>query len=449
MKCPICETQCKDTSRLCQTCGWEFKRYISDISPAEQEIFNQQLLIFQRNQKKMSQLQNENRKLKLRLKKLIQNPSIIPQKLKHPPSTDSKEFPNLKRDQFETQQEFETRIQNSGTFQVGTARFKEPYDINTGIFPIEIEWKKWTKEHFDIQFSASWIVAQRYTAKSLYETSSTWPVKGNCSLLEKKVVMDLQLQTLKQAFPIQMEWIINNDWIEPITKMEFIFVKGGNFEMGDQFGDGYSYEQPVHRVTLDDFLIGKYPVTQGQWVRVMGKNPANFHKGNNYPVECVSWDDTQTFISKLIKMTPGISLRLPTEAEWEYAARSGGKKEKYAGGNEIDKLAWFDKNSDKTTHPVGQKKANGLGLYDMCGNVWEWCEDLHNDNAYQNHASHDPVCTDNSSGLRVLRGGSWYDDARDCRAALRGRDAPGNRDDLAGFRLVFSPRSVSGQMKAK
>ncbi|KPA09894.1 hypothetical protein MHK_009914, partial [Candidatus Magnetomorum sp. HK-1] len=141
----------------------------------------------------MSQLQKENRKLKLRLKKIIQNPSIIPKKPKHPPSTGSTEFPDLKRGQFETPQEFETRIQNSEAFQVGTARFKEPYDIETGKFPIEIDWKKWTKEHFDIQFKASWIVAQRDTAKSLYETSKTWPVIGNCSLIEKEIIMALQL----------------------------------------------------------------------------------------------------------------------------------------------------------------------------------------------------------------------------------------------------------------
>ncbi|KPA09706.1 formylglycine-generating sulfatase enzyme family protein, partial [Candidatus Magnetomorum sp. HK-1] len=160
-------------------------------------------------------------------------------------------------------------------------------------------------------------------------------------------------------------------------------------------------------------------------------------------------NDTQAFISKLIKMSPGIGLRLPTEAEWEYAARSGGKKEKYAGGNEIGKLARFDENSSKTTHPVGQKEPNGLGLHDMSGNVWEWCEDWYNENAYQDHASHNPVCTDNSSGLRVLRGGSWCSIAGYCRAAIRDGYAPGDRIVDAGFRLVFSPRSVSGQLKAR
>jgi len=147
--------------------------------------------------------------------------------------------------------------------------------------------------------------------------------------------------------------------------------------MGDTFGDGKKDEKPSHKVCVNDFYLGIYEVTQGQWEKVMGNNPSSFKKGNNYPVERVSWEDVQQFIHRLNSQT-GRKYRLPTEAEWEYAARSGGKQEKYAGTNqegELKEYAWFTANSDFQTHPVGQKRPNGLGIYDMIGNVSEWCAD--------------------------------------------------------------------------
>jgi formylglycine-generating enzyme required for sulfatase activity len=224
------------------------------------------------------------------------------------------------------------------------------------------------------------------------------------------------------------------------TGMEFVLVKGGCYEMGDTFGDGDKDENPVHEVCLDDFYIGKYEVTQGQWEEVMGSNPSRFENGSNYPVERVSWNDIQGFIRMLNNKT-GIKYRLPTEAEWEYAARSGGKSEKYAGTSkklELGRYAWYDDNSDSKTHPVGQKKPNGLGLYDMTGNVDEWCQDIYSKKAYSKHQRNNPIYKESGS-FRVLRGGSWNVSPRSLRASHRRYITPDSGYDILGFRLAGTP----------
>lgn len=224
--------------------------------------------------------------------------------------------------------------------------------------------------------------------------------------------------------------------------MEFVYVKGGCYEMGDAFGVGNADEEPMHEVCVSDFYIGKYEVTQEQWGEVTGNNPAFFRRGGNYPVEYISWYDVQEFIRRVNQKT-GMNYRLPTEAEWEYAARSGGKKEKWAGTSresDLDDFAWTDKNSGEQTHPVGQKKPNGLGLFDMSGNVWEWVGDWYDQDYYKYSPRNDPkgpgYSWDNS---RVLRGGSWISMPGDVRTSLRGRRIPSVKGNL-GFRLAFSPR---------
>jgi formylglycine-generating enzyme len=224
------------------------------------------------------------------------------------------------------------------------------------------------------------------------------------------------------------------------TDIEMVFIKGGCFQMGDTFGSGRSDEMPAHEICLDDYSIGTYEVTQAQWLAVMGNNPAsNKACGPDCPVENVSWDDVKVFIKQLNSMT-GKNYRLPWEAEWEYAARSGGKTELWAGTSDEAKLGdyvWFVDNSGEKTHPVGKKKPNGLGMYDMTGNVWEWCQDLHGDNYYKNSPAKNPQGPVRGQS-RITRGGSWGSKSWELRATARGRIYPKNKNASLGFRLVLS-----------
>jgi formylglycine-generating enzyme required for sulfatase activity len=218
--------------------------------------------------------------------------------------------------------------------------------------------------------------------------------------------------------------------------IEMVRVKGGTFTMGytsEQGNDCYSDEKPSHQVTLSDFYIGKYEVTQAQWKAVMGSNPSHF-KGDNLPVETVSWDDAQEFIRKLNVQT-GKNYRLPTEAEWEYAARGGAQSRgtKYSGSNTVGDVAWYDGNSGNAIHPVGQKLPNELGLYDMSGNVWEWCSDWYG--AYSSGSQTNPAGP-SSGSYRVDRGGSWCSYARNARVPFRDYGTPGYRGSALGFRLA-------------
>jgi formylglycine-generating enzyme required for sulfatase activity len=216
----------------------------------------------------------------------------------------------------------------------------------------------------------------------------------------------------------------SREWKDPTTGMEFVWVEGGTYQMGcgSWAGDCKPNELPEHEVTVSGFWIGKYVVTQDQYQKVMGSNPSGFQKGGDYPVESLSWQDAKAFILKLNSKS-GNTFRLPTEAEWEYAARSGGKSEKYAGGNDVDAVAWYVLNSGRSTHPVGTKAPNGLGIYDMSGNVWQWCEDVYDEDAYKKHQRNNPVSTTGGS-FKVMRGGSWSRDSSWVRCTFRGQWDP-------------------------
>ena len=220
--------------------------------------------------------------------------------------------------------------------------------------------------------------------------------------------------------------------------IDMVRVEAGTFTMGatPEMENPWDYEKPAHQVTLtNDYYIGKYEVTQALWQAVMNSNPSNF-KGENLPLEYVSWDDCQEFISKLNRIT-GKKFRLPTEAEWEYAAR-GGKKSKgyqYSGSNNISDVAWYEDNSGSKTHTVGSKQANELGIYDMSGNVWEWCQDWYG--KYSSSSQINPTGA-TSGSRRVRRGGSLYNAAGDCRSSYRIISTPDFRYDHLGFRLVLS-----------
>jgi len=238
---------------------------------------------------------------------------------------------------------------------------------------------------------------------------------------------------------------------------EMILVRGGTFAMGctsEQGSDCIENEKPAHQVSVSDFYIGKYEVTQAQWKAVMGNDSANFQKGDNYPVEWVRWDDivgangasmvingiryyADGFIYKLNQST-GKQYRLPTEAEWEFAARGGNnsKGSKYSGSNTVENVAWYKENSSSSTHPVGTKLPNELGIYNMSGNVWEWCSDWFGD--YNNNTQTNPIGP--SSGfLRVARGGSWGSSVGEVRVSFRSYWYPVSRAFTLGFRLARSP----------
>ena len=225
--------------------------------------------------------------------------------------------------------------------------------------------------------------------------------------------------------------------------MEFVWVPPGEFQMGSTSQHAYDDEQPVTRVRLTKgFYLGKYEVTQAQWEAVMGNNPSGFTDcGGDCPVEQVSWVQVQDFIGRLNARSGGGSYRLPTEAEWEYAARAGTTTDTYAGditqpeGNDpvVDGIAWYRRNSGFRTHPVGRKAPNGWGLYDMLGNVWEWVGDWYG--AYPGGSVTGPSGPSSGSN-RVVRGGGWRDFAETYRSATRGRSSPGGRRNSLGFRLV-------------
>lgn len=218
-----------------------------------------------------------------------------------------------------------------------------------------------------------------------------------------------------------------------------IHVEGGTFTMGCsniQDKDAGDDESPVHQVTLSNYSIGETEVTQELWDAVMESNPS-FFKGSKRPVEQVSWNDCQDFILKLNAAT-GRTFRLPTEAEWEYAARGGQKSESfmYSGSNKVDDVAWYYKNSYGESHDVARRNANELGLYDMSGNVLEWCSDWYDKNYYVNSSQTNPQGPQNGQ-YRVFRGGSWFDYARFCRTSIRLSDHPGYHCSYLGLRLVL------------
>lgn len=200
----------------------------------------------------------------------------------------------------------------------------------------------------------------------------------------------------------------------------------------------YEDETPRHRVVITKaFYMGKYPVTQREWLRLMDSNPSVF-KGDDHPVDSVSWDDANAFIAKLNEREKGKTYRLPTEAEWEYAARAGTNSAFSFGNDEslFSEFGWYGKNSEKRTHPVGSLQPNAWGLYDVHGNVWEWVQDYYNEEYYINSPGTDPTGPETGE-YRVKKGGSWISSPWYCRSAHRIRNAQTGRDFVNGFRIVM------------
>ncbi len=256
------------------------------------------------------------------------------------------------------------------------------------------------------------------------------------------------------------------EFTDPATGMEFVYIRGGCYQMGDICGDGDADEKPVHKVCVDDFYMGKYDVTVGDFRRFVNDtgyiteaekgngcyvggargehdrsknwNDPGFIQEDRNPVVCVTWNDAKAYAGWMQRKS-GKEVRLPTEAEWEYAARSGGKAEEYAGSNDVDSVAWYTSNSGGKTHPIGTKAGNRLGLYDMSGNVWQWTADWFGEEYYGESPKDNPQGP-GSGQYRVLRGGSWYCARQGVRAVSRHMGAPAIRLYNLGFRLALSAR---------
>lgn len=225
-------------------------------------------------------------------------------------------------------------------------------------------------------------------------------------------------------------------WNEPVTDMSFVWVPGGTFSMGGHGYDACADEAPLHLVEVDGFWLAVFPVTQGEYVRIAGRNPSLFADGGgNHPVEHVSWDDAMKFAGGLAEAGGGKHVfALPSEAQWEYAARGGVDGQLYSGDDDVNAVAWYERGG-MGTHPVGQLAANGFGLHDMSGNVYEWCADTYEPDAYGAHDIRNPLVV-GEGVYRVLRGGCWCSEARFVRSASRGAGAVRERGGGIGFRLV-------------
>jgi formylglycine-generating enzyme required for sulfatase activity/uncharacterized caspase-like protein len=347
----------------------------------------------------------------------------------------------LVKDAFETEAEFATRLSKLPPVRVGTARLlREQYDLQRQRLPVEVQIEAWAAAQ--VRQKKGSLELDRTTAKALCDGATELPLVARFRIQEGRPQPGSP--TLPTAFgsftmiaePPPVAEAVRNavDLWETMaragqTEVALVRVPAGGFAMGESANP--------HQVTISqDFWMGKFPVTQGQWQAAMGNNPSDFEKaGTDAPVEQVSWDDAQGFLSKLNGMQSEWTFRLPTEAEWEYSCRAGTTGETYGGS--LDAIAWFDGNSGGTTHPVGQKQANAFGLFDMLGNVWQWCQDWYGD--YPRGSVTDPQGA-MSGKYRVIRGGSGGSDATYVLSAVRDHNSPDDRLSFLGFRVVAIAR---------
>ena len=311
-----------------------------------------------------------------------------------------------------------------------------PQNVNAWVLMLQKTGKPTTKNNMTREIAI--IDAKHKDSLKIREIELEKPKVGEASLQrsDDKMVCDVAgnektEKSLPQAMPIY-----EVEWREPATGMEFVWIRAGRFMMGSSFDN----EQPKHEVIISQgFWLGKYPITQCEWVKIMNENPSEY-KGDRHPVEMVSWDDVQTFIEILNKNGHG-TFCLPTEAQWEYACSAGNDDEDFCFGSEVSlmkRYAWCSENSESLTHPVGEKKANAWGLYDMHGNVWEWVQDWYDAGYYHVSPKVDPKGP-NSGSYRVYRGGSFNFGAWRVRSALRYRHSPDDRRHNLGARLVRQP----------
>ena len=283
-------------------------------------------------------------------------------------------------------------------------------------------------EGADIYVDGTKVATTRFEGSLTFGSHTAYAMQGGKKSGEKTINVSMQgeaVPAVTLAFHENKTFAVNG------VSFNMVYVEGGTFQMGSN--DGEDWEKPVHEVTLSNYYIGQTEVTQELWQAVMGSNPSDF-KGAKNPVNNVSWNYCQEFIKKLNKLTKQ-NFRLPTEAEWEFAARGGNKSRgyKYSGSDNLGSVAWYKDNSSSAVNPVGSKSPNELGLYDMSGNVWEWCADWYS--SYSSSSQINPMGYSSGSN-RVVRGGSWGSGAAYCRVAKRVSYTPAGSDNDLGLRLA-------------
>ena len=349
----------------------------------------------------------------------------------------------------------EHNFQRSGF--VSDADIKKLGEMTGAAYVLIAEATTYDSEHILVFANLVDVESGRITNSSIPKVAGIAPDKmyEDCAEVAKSLLGVSSLQTVSSASSTSYNSNSNGsnqDFVENVwgINMKMIWVEGGEFMMGctSEQSECRNDEQNVRRVTVDGFYIGMLEVTQSQWEKVVGtniytqKNKANasgtYGVGPDYPMYYVSWEEALEFC-RLLSNKTGKTYTLPTEAQWEYAARGGKKAEgtKYAGSNMIDAVAWYWDNSGSSTHPCGTKRANALGIYDMSGNVREWCKDWYS-SSYTSYDTNNPTGPSSGSN-RVLRGGSWNCGASYCRVANRRDNSPGSRYSINGFRVVLLP----------
>ncbi|MDM8543276.1 formylglycine-generating enzyme family protein [Desulfococcaceae bacterium HSG9] len=464
MKCPICNENCKNNETFCSQCSWEFKIYVGGTPPEEE----QHLKIAKRNWHRILAGTTSNAE--------PEKPHKITPQAAESVYSENTPVPDLKRDAFETVEEFQKRITDHKPVLAGQAELlKNKYDINTGVFPVKILWQKWA-EPFVTELVSTQINAERDLARAIYESGRKHPVYARLQAEDERAVLELieLVYAPDKAIRITGEIKLSSTF-ENSLGMKFVYIAPGTFIMGSPEDEpGREDDEIQHKVTLiQGFYLQSAAVTVGQWRKFAksgyksqaeteggtytwtGKdfkkqkdiywNHPSFKQTDDHPVTWISWNDVQAFI-KWLSAKEKQAYRLPTEAEWEYACRAG-TLTLFAFGNCLSTdQANYDGNSPlegcpkgvyrERTVPADSFAPNAWGLYNMHGNVWEWCQDWYGD--YPSESVTDPQEA-SSGALRVLRGGSWGCSAGRCRPAARGGGAPDRRDGDRGFRLVLLP----------
>lgn len=346
----------------------------------------------------------------------------------------------LSKDVFETEKEYAARVAKLPPYRVGQLRVDcDHYEIEGRKLPGEFQPESWASEYVKSDRACS-LTLDREQAKLLCVGGHAIPVLSRFEVVDGKLrTLGLKVVTKDGEWPVRLipPTAIGSRpgqaWTDPATGIALCWIPAGTLVMGSPASEDGRFldEGPQHEVQIDQgFWMGTYEITQAQYEKEMGVNPSYFRTvGPSAPVEQVSWNDAQAFLAKLNAKGGIVAYRLPMEAQWEYACRARTTEPRYG---DLDAIGWYDGNGETSTHAVGQKQANAWGLYDMLGNVWEWCQD-----GYGTYGSSQP----GSGTPRVLRGGSWFDSTWDCRAANRYRFGPAIRYNFLGFRVVAAQKN--------